>query len=83
MSDIEDEEMPEVEEENAEIPAEIVLVDKDKPKFVLVEVSRLEKLLQRCPECGKLPGHSRHGPHRVITWTKNGIQYTFESCKTF
>ena len=48
-------------------------VKKDElPRFVLVEVSQLEKLLQRCPLCGALPGGPRTGLSRNIEWTKKG-----------
>ncbi len=46
--------------------SEIEVRDEDKieennPRFVIVEVNQLEKLLQRCPECGKLPGGPKKG----------------------
>ena len=40
---------------------EEVEVGGDKPKFVLVEFCQLEKLLQRCPKCGRLPGGPKAG----------------------
>jgi hypothetical protein len=45
---------------------EEVEVGGDKPKFVLVEFCQLEKLLQRCPEFGRLPGGPKaEKPKRV------------------
>jgi hypothetical protein len=40
---------------------EEVKVGGDKPKFVLVEFCQLEKLLQGCPECERLPGGPKTG----------------------
>lgn len=51
---------------------EEVEVGEDKPKFVIVELSKLEDLLQRCPDCGKLPSGPKTGKPRTIHWTKNG-----------
>jgi hypothetical protein len=31
-------------------------IEENKPRFVIVELNQLEKLLQRCTECGKLSG---------------------------
>uniref|UniRef100_A0A914C9Z2 Uncharacterized protein n=1 Tax=Acrobeloides nanus TaxID=290746 RepID=A0A914C9Z2_9BILA len=53
----EDEDMQREEEEE---------IETDLPKFALVEISQLLKLLQRCPECDILPsGRSARKP-RVI-----------------
>lgn len=48
--------------------------ENEKPRFVIIEISRLEKLLQRCPDCGNLPGGPRYakGQSRNIKWTKRG-----------
>ena len=45
---------------------------KEKPRFVLVEFSQLEELLQHCPKCGSLPGGRTTGKPRTIHWTKTG-----------
>lgn len=47
-------------------------VGTNKPRFVLVELSQLEKLLQHCPECGRAPGGRSTGKPRNIAWTKKG-----------
>ena len=44
-------------------------VGEDKPKFVLVQFGQLEKLLQRCPECGRHPGGPKAEKPRNINWT--------------
>ena len=36
-------------------------IEENKPRFVIVELNQLEKLLQRCPECGKLPEDPKKG----------------------
>lgn len=46
--------------------------EENKPHFVLVEFSQLEKLLQHCPECGRAPGGRSTGKPRNIQWTKRG-----------
>uniref|UniRef100_A0A914EG44 Uncharacterized protein n=1 Tax=Acrobeloides nanus TaxID=290746 RepID=A0A914EG44_9BILA len=52
---------------------EKVEVGGGKPKFVLVEFCQLEKLLQRCPECERLPGGPKAGKPRNINWTRKGL----------
>lgn len=47
-------------------------IDVQEFKFALVEISQLEKLLQRCINCGKLPGRNQTGKDRDIKWTKSG-----------
>lgn len=43
------------------IDDEQILDGSTKPRFALVETAQLEKLLQRCPDCGNLPGGNKMG----------------------
>ena len=61
-------------EENEQNDENII---EDKPRFVLVEVTQLEKLLKRCPQCGKLPGGKKTGKSRAISWKKSGRHIRF------
>jgi hypothetical protein len=33
-------------------------ISENRLRFVLVEISQLEKVLQHCPDCARLPGES-------------------------
>lgn len=59
-----DEEEQMSEEEPEEEPEEEI--NTKKPRFAIVELSQLEKLLQHCPNCGKLPGGRSSGHNRDI-----------------
>uniref|UniRef100_A0A915CTC7 Uncharacterized protein n=1 Tax=Ditylenchus dipsaci TaxID=166011 RepID=A0A915CTC7_9BILA len=48
----------------------------DNPRFFLFEFLQLEKLLQRCLECGKLSGGQSFGKPRCIIWRKSGTNMT-------
>uniref|UniRef100_A0A914DA78 Uncharacterized protein n=1 Tax=Acrobeloides nanus TaxID=290746 RepID=A0A914DA78_9BILA len=55
------------------------LEDDKKPKYALVELAQIEKLLQRCMLCGKLPsgpGGRLSQNSRKVTWTQNGTNVT-------
>lgn len=68
----EDEEMDEGEPEMSDHDEAEKAEETEEPKFVLVELPQLKKLLQRCPKCGKLPQGKSAGKPRNIKWTKNG-----------
>lgn len=72
---LEDDETEDVEEAYLEGNKEVSELDGGiaKYRYVLVELSQLEKLLQRCPDCGRLPGGRSTGQRRHIKWLKNGI----------
>lgn len=46
--------------------------DNQFPEFCIVQTSQLIKLLQRCPNCGKLPQGKSFGKPRNIKWTISG-----------
>uniref|UniRef100_A0A914DJR9 Mutator-like transposase domain-containing protein n=1 Tax=Acrobeloides nanus TaxID=290746 RepID=A0A914DJR9_9BILA len=71
-------------ENNANESDEVQEITEKKPIFVLVEIAQLEKLLQRCHECGRLPGGYRTGLPRNINWIQTGSNLTAHyrcSCK--
>lgn len=51
-------------------------VEEGAIRYVLVEVAQLEKLLNCCFECGRMPGGRNTGKQRPIKWSKSGANMT-------